>query len=283
MKTKKKTRKILAAAFVYALAATAAHAQTAETPYKFERGYPAADSVKRAFDASDLRRAIEAYKFFYPTMSTEALIQELPTAGGVPNEVSLVLALGPRMVVPTGNSDTPYTMTVLDLQAAGPMVVEIPAGPFIGLMSDHNCRWVMDMGTNGPDKGQGGKHLVLPPDYKGEVPEGYYVGRSKTWKTFVVIRSMPADGDAAKAIKAVDAIKIYPLAKAGQPVTHHFIDVSGKSASSPLLKWEGSFEYWRQLHAVMTPRRLPTVFAPCSACWRSWASRRASPSTPTPA
>ena len=29
------------------------------------------------------------------------------------------------------------------------------------------------MGLPGPDAGKGGKHLILPPGYKGEVPAGY--------------------------------------------------------------------------------------------------------------
>ena len=66
------------------------------------------------------------------------------------------------------------------------MVVELPPGPFIAFVDDHNMRWVQDMGLIGPDKGKGGKHLILPPGYKGEVPSGYYVGRSKTWKVVVV-------------------------------------------------------------------------------------------------
>ena len=54
--------------------------------------------------------------------------------------------------------------------------------------------WVLDMGNNGPNKGQGGKHLVLPQDYKGNVPAGCYVGQSGTWKDFFVIRAISPEG-----------------------------------------------------------------------------------------
>jgi hypothetical protein len=167
-----------------ALASTLARAQPADSPYKFERGYPAAGTAERGYDAADLRRAIEAYKFFYSTIATEALMQQVP-ASDKPNQVGVKMATAPRHQVPTGNSDTPYGFGPLDLEADGPMVVELPPGTFISFVNDHNCRWVMDIGTIGPDKGQGGKHLVLPPDYKGDVPESYYVGRSKTWKAFL--------------------------------------------------------------------------------------------------
>ena len=35
-----------------------------------------------------------------------------------------------------------------------------------------------DVGLPGPDGGKGGKFLLLPPGYKGEVPDGYFVYRS---------------------------------------------------------------------------------------------------------
>jgi hypothetical protein len=81
------------------------------------------------------------------------------------------MATGPRQVLFTPNSDTPYGFGPLDLKD-GPYVIEIPPGQFIGLVNDHHQGWVMDMGLPGPDAGKGGKHLILPPGYKGEVPPG---------------------------------------------------------------------------------------------------------------
>jgi hypothetical protein len=253
---------LLASLVVCALAATSAQAQTAEANYKFERGFPVADTAKRAYDASDLRRAIEAYKFFYPTISTEAVMQQGQAAGAKLNEVGIVMATSPRQQFGAANADTPYAITTVDLKAAGPMVVELPPGPFIGFVDDHNMRWVQDMGTIGPEKGQGGKHLILPPDYEGEVPSGYYAFRSKTWKVVVFVRIMPVGGDVAKAIKAANDIKVYPLAKAGDPVTHRFIDVSAKTMLLPSLVWEDKIDYWRELHAVMQTETAPGEFRP---------------------
>ena len=172
----------------------------AKSTLKFERGFPAAGTAEKAYDAADLRRAIEAYKFFYGTVATEAVMQQGLAAGAKVNEVGIVMATSPRQQFGGANADTPYAIATVDLKAAGPMVVELPPGPFIGFVDDHNMRWVQDMGTIGPEKGQGGKHLILPPDYKGEVPEGYYAGRSKTWKVVVFVRIMPVGGDVAKAI-----------------------------------------------------------------------------------
>ena len=38
------------------------------SPYKFEHGYPTASTVELAYNNTDLGRAIEAYKFFFPTL-----------------------------------------------------------------------------------------------------------------------------------------------------------------------------------------------------------------------
>ena len=43
----------------------------------------------------------------------------------------------------------------------------------------------------GEDKGQGGKYLLLPPDYKGDVPASYFPVRQKTYDGFWLIRPIP--------------------------------------------------------------------------------------------
>ena len=139
--------------------------EDSQTPLQFELGYPAPGTAEKAYDAADLRRAIEAYKFFYPTLGSEAVMQQMLSNGAKINEVGHVMATWPRIQFGAANSDTPYALATLDLKSAGPMVVELPAGPFIGFVDDHNMRWVQDMGTIGPEKGKGGKHLILPPGW----------------------------------------------------------------------------------------------------------------------
>lgn len=253
---------ILVSGVLVALAVTTAHAQTEGTPLQFERGFPTAVTAKNAYDATDLRRAIEAYKFFFGTMQSEAVMQQMLSNGAVINEVGHVMATSPLQQFAAANADTPYALTTVDLEKSGPMVVEIPKGPYIGFVDDHNMRWVLDMGIIGPDKGKGGKHLILPPDYEGEVPGGYYVGRSQTRFVVVFVRIMPIGGDVAKAIKASEDIKIYPLSKSGQPVKHRYIDVSARRLTLPILTWEHNIEYWKQLHAVIQKETAPASFRP---------------------
>lgn len=232
---------------------------SSEFPYKFERGYPTAETAERAYHDTDLGRAIEAYKFFLPTVSTESILQDLALRVK-PNEGAIKFDAGPRHELLTGNGDTPYAVGALDLKIGGPMVVELPPGTFIGLLDDHNMRFILDMGTNGPDKGQGGKHLVLPPDYQGDIPTGYFTGKSDTWKVFFIIRSLSSDGNKTKALDAIDGIKVYPLTKAELPVPYQFIDVTKDPIHNILLKWEDNLEYWKQLKAVMDSETTPAQY-----------------------
>jgi hypothetical protein len=81
-------------------------------------------------------------------------------------------------------------------------VIELPPGPYIGLVDDHHQRWVMDMGIPGPDGGRGGKHLVLPPRYTGDVPDRFFVGHCSSLKALIALRALPVEGDLKKALSA---------------------------------------------------------------------------------
>ncbi len=60
-----------------------------------------------------------------------------------------------------GNDNTVYSWTWLDL-SEGPVVLEVPP-KMLGIAKDMWQRWVVDVGITGPDKGEGGKYLFLPP------------------------------------------------------------------------------------------------------------------------
>jgi hypothetical protein len=79
----------------------------------------------------------------------------------------------------TPNAETIYNLMWLDLKN-GPLVIESPPN-VLGIIDDFWFHYVAGVGNAGPDKGKGGKFLLLPPGYTGEVPEGYFVFRSKTY------------------------------------------------------------------------------------------------------
>ena len=96
------------------------------------------------------------------------------------------------------------------------MVVEIPP-KVLGTINDFWYKWVVDVGITGPDKGAGGKYLILPPGYAGEVPEGYIVVRPTTYGMWTVFRSFLVDGKTGPGVEGVrNNLKIYPLAQSRQ-------------------------------------------------------------------
>src|ERR1700753_1271558 len=139
--------------------------------YQFEGGFPSAEAVQRAYDDADLIRAITAYRFFYPSVSAMCGYTGNIGSGMLANRVFCLVRDPVGMSGLTMNSDTPYVGMVLDV-SEGPMVIELPPGALMGVVNDLHQRWVMDIGLPGPDRGQGGKHLLLGPAHTGEGPAG---------------------------------------------------------------------------------------------------------------
>ena len=74
----------------------------------------------------------------------------------------------------TANADIIYFWSNLDV-ADGPIVLETPPMS-LGVIDELWFNWVTDFGLPGADRGAGGKYLLVPPGYKGELPEsGYFV------------------------------------------------------------------------------------------------------------
>ena len=225
-------------------------AQPTASGYTFTGGYPTPDTVQKAYDDLDLNRALHVYRVFYPTVSGAAIFKGTAAVGVQPNKVFGYMDTKPRHVGFTLNSDTPYGGVLLDLKD-GPLVVELPPGPLLGAVLDINQRWVMDMGLPGPDAGKGGKHLLLPPGYKGEAPAGYYVGRSTSFRTVAGMRSLPDKGDVAGAIERLKTIKVYPLNASTGWSNPTWIDMTPRPQDTTPLAWEDNLQYWQELHEVV--------------------------------
>jgi hypothetical protein len=239
------------------LAISAALAQE----YKFKGGYPTSEATREARDDTDFQRAMTAYRFWYPTVSCEGIFSGQRDLGLKDNQDFMVMACGPRHVIFTGNSDTPYGGAKADL-TDGPIVVELPPGPFISLAMDHHQRWILDMGLSGPDAGKGGKHLILPPGYKEKIPDGYNVGRSSSLKISIAMRALPQKGDVKGALDAIRRVKVYPLSTAANPALFRFVDLSDKKADLTSLRWEDNLAYWEKLHAVIDAEPVVEEFRP---------------------
>ncbi|OCP35789.1 DUF1254 domain-containing protein [Ensifer sp. LC163] len=230
----------------------AAQDTSSSKPYAFERGYPTRETVQKAYDDADLNRAIQAYRFFYPTISAIGMAKGMQEQGIVTNSVIGVMQATPKQIAYTPNSDTPYAPTLLSLKD-GPITIEMPPGPLICVAIDFNMRWVADMGVPGPDAGKGGKHILLPPGYTGEVPSGYHAWKSTTNGLMIVVRSLPVGGDIKGSVDRIKAIKIEPLSRPAGWTPLKWVDTGDvpTKASPQALGWDGSFKYWEVLHEVI--------------------------------
>jgi hypothetical protein len=197
---------------------------------KFFDGAPTDDTVKKVYDNLDLMRGVQVFLDTQGGGSMYALRAGNATIGQTKsNQVSIFAKLmNSKSLYLTGNTSTLYAQAYLDTEIDGPTVIEIPPG-MLGLIDDSWFRYVEDLGVIGPDKGKGGKYLVLPPGYKGDVPPGYFVVRPKTFWSWAFVRGSIAKGLAPEVEVMKSKLKVYPLAQAKNPPKTEFIDFSGIS------------------------------------------------------
>lgn len=189
----------------------------------FFDGVPTPGTVSAIYDGLDLMRGIDAFLNCVPGASVVALRRGFRSAGLTsPGVIGYTdPRANSRSFLLTANTETTYGTTMLDLKAWGPTVVEAPPASLC-VVDDFWFRYVADMGIAGPDKGQGGKYLYLPPGYDGEVPEGYLTYQCPTYTNFVVLRALGG-------VPAMKQTRIYPLAEAGAPRDNEWIDFAATS------------------------------------------------------
>lgn len=229
--------------------------QAQPTGYSFEHGYPAGEAAQRAYADNDFSRALQAYHFWYPTVSAEGIFQGNRDLGIEDNVGGGISAAGPRQVGFTLNSDTPYASATLDV-SQGPMVIEAPSGPYIGLVNDHNQSWVLDLGLPGPNAGKGDKVVIVPPGYSGKTPAGYRVGKSETYKLLLAVRALPVNSDQKGAMDALRNIKVYPLNAKDKLMV--WTDTTDKKLDASCLRWEANMEFWQELKKIVDEEPVST-------------------------
>ena len=196
----------------------------------FFDGIPDQDTVAKVYDNLDRMRAIEAFLDMVPMASVEALRMGMESIGiDAANKIMLYDGLmDSNSLFLTGNTDTVYAIGLLDLERDGPTVVEVPPGAGPGTVNDAYFRFVIDMGPPGPDRGKGGKYLILPPNYEGEVPEGYFVAESTSYINWLPLRGLLANGSTDAPNKMWrDGLKVYPLSQIDNPPAMEFISGTG--------------------------------------------------------
>lgn len=123
-------------------------------------------------------------------------------------------------------------------------MIELPAGQIAGLVNDLWQRPVTDMGLPGPDKGKGGKFLVLGPGQTApKGADGFIVVHSSTVNNLVLLRLLATDPKERQA--TLEKVHYYPLSQRANPPATKVIypDKGGRTlANAPR-----GFAYWEKL------------------------------------
>jgi hypothetical protein len=194
---------------------------------KFFDGLPDDATVQKVYDNLDFMRGVEVFLNTLSAASSLGSFNGLRSVGA--DNQTVVLhedRVDAKTLLLTPNTQTATLWGVLNLKD-GPIVVEVPPA-VLGLADDAWMRYIVDMGLVGPDKGQGGKYLFLPPGYEGEVPEGYYVAQPQTYNLGYGLRGFTVKGDTGPAVAAFKKhFRVYPLAQAANPPETKIINGSG--------------------------------------------------------
>jgi hypothetical protein len=226
---------------------------------------PTAETTRRVFDNLDFLRGVEVFLNFIPAASLEAIRLGATEIGATKSNQAIIFdqLMDSNPLFLTGNTDTVYAMAILDLETDGPTVVEVPPGSGPGTVNDAIFRFVIDMGAPGPDKGQGGKYLIVPPGYAGDLPKdkkdggAYYVARSPSYVNWLILRGFLVDGKPDTASKMFrEGVKVYPLAKADNPPAMEFFNGSKLPFNTV---HANNFEFYEELDHVIQKEPLDFI------------------------
>ncbi|MEN8806570.1 MAG: DUF1254 domain-containing protein, partial [Desulfobacterales bacterium] len=176
---------------------------------KFFDGVPTAETAEKVWDHLDFSRAVESMIMTTPTASLQGFRKGIQKWG--PDNETMIYwhgRLDSKALLLTGNTTVVYGFMWIDLKD-GPMVMETPPN-VLGIIDNSWFRYLTDFGNAGPDKGKGGKFLLVPPDHEGEIPDGYIVRKSKTYGHWLAIRGFMKNFEPDPVVKNMkDHFRLY--------------------------------------------------------------------------
>jgi hypothetical protein len=151
-----------------------------------------------------------------------------------------------KLQLTTPNASSRYVWIQFNTHG-GPVVLDLPAAVGAGLFGSINDAWqvpVVDVGPAGEDAGKGGKYLLLPPDYQGEVPSDHIAVRLATYNSYAALRAIPegsTEADVQRALALVRKISVYPFSEEqASPPHQELIDMTGKLFDA-IVRFDASF------------------------------------------
>src|ERR1700678_4445929 len=269
---------VAALALTGALSITTANAQTTAAPIplsttktistpdkldtpigklEFSDGVPTGNTIKTLYDHLDRSRGFGVYLDNLGAVAIRAFLSSLAAQGAdAPNKIAIFEQLmDSQSMVLTANTSTLYAFSRTDLAKDGPTVIDAPPG-MLGFLDYDRSRFVGDIGVTGPDRGKGGKYLVVPPGYDGQIPQGYFPLKPRTNKNFLFLRGSIAEGLEAGAKNMTSGIRINPLKDAAKPVPTTFINLSGKSFNT---LFPNTLAYYEHLNQIIQDEPIDAI------------------------
>ena len=231
--------------------------------FRYFDGIPTPETATAIYNHLDYIRGVETFLNGIPAASLEAIrkSQEINSETHAHRVLIFDQLMDSNPLFLTGNTDTVYVSAILDLKKDGPTVIEIPPETGPGTVNDAFFRFVTDTGAPGPDRGNGGKYVILPPDYQGSLnpPVGgmetkfegevYYVSKSTSWVNWFIARGFLKDGKPDYSSKLFrEGLKIYPFAKRENPPKMEFYNGSKKPFNTI---HSTNYEFYEELNAVI--------------------------------
>ncbi|CAM3688426.1 DUF1254 domain-containing protein [Occultella aeris] len=213
---------------------------------RMEGELPHRDDIPVVFDELDYQLACQAYLWALPLVSyAQWKKQHYEVFGATGSDLVHYVSYRDRLGLITANATTPYILNFFDLAESGPLVIELPAGPTAGGVSDFWQREIAAMGEMGPDRGEGARYLIVPPGGGTTEVDGYRVLHSTGTNIMFGFRTLDPDPDRSQAL--VDAVRIYPYARREDPPQTRLVSPGGRA-------WSGDqprgLEYWVRLHEI---------------------------------
>ena len=240
---------------------------------EFNDGAPSEATAALLYDHLDFIHGVEAFMGALPGASLAAVRRGYLSMGIEDNSFSFFPELmDSASVFLTANCDTVYFWGFLDL-SDGPMVIDVPSieapSGVLGVIDDMWFRWVTDFGLSGPDRGQGGRYLLVGPGYDGALPDsGFHVSHVRTTRATVIGRAFMIDNDPtvpAEVIRTGFRVSPYvpgaqgtavgtflagnaPLGSVAPAPETRFVEATGKSFNTV---YPNDFGFWELVNELV--------------------------------
>jgi len=243
----------------------------------FFDGMPSDETVQKVDDQLDFSRGVETFLTGCPAASIYAFVRGMKEDGM--DTFSMGIHKQPfdaRTLWLTPNTTVIYCIAEINV-SDGPTVMEVPPG-VLGPVDDAFFRWVVDVGFTGPDRGQGGKYLFLPPGYEGEIPDGYHVAQSRTYMNYVLMRAIVIEGSLSKTAAHIKKHwRLYPFEEAANPQEPHFVDLSGLQYNTI---HANDFSFYEELNEVIQAEPGDAFNPELVGLWASIGIKKGKPFSP---